>query len=202
MSFAVALTGGIASGKTAVSDAFARLGVTVIDADLVARQVVSKGSYGLAQIKDYFGSQVINKDGSLNRKLLRSIVFEDETERQWLNQLLHPLIRQEMVQQRQQAQSAYSISVIPLLFETAFETDQAKTFDRILVIDCPAEVQLQRLMARDQTNQTQAKAILASQASREQRLSIADDVIDNSKDLQYLEHQVIKLHKHYVMLAE
>ncbi len=201
MSFAVALTGGIASGKTAVSDAFAKLGVTIIDADIVARQVVAKGSEGLAKIKDYFGSEVIQADGSLDRKLLRSIVFEDESERQWLNNLLHPLIRQSMAKQRAQAQSAYSISVIPLFFETVFETEHAENFDRVLVIDCPKAVQLERLMARDNSSLAQAEAILASQASREQRRSIADDIIDNSKDLQYMEHQVIKLHKQYLTYA-
>ena len=197
MALHVALTGGIASGKTAVSDYFAQLGVDVIDADLVAREVVEPGSQGLLAIHNYFGSEVINTDGSLNRALLRSIVFEDEIERQWLNELLHPLIRNRMQQLRQSIQSAYSLSVIPLLYES----NQHQDFDRVLVVDCPKEQQIKRLMARDNSDLEQAEAILASQASREQRLSIADDIIYNSTDLHSMQSQVINLHSKYLAMA-
>ncbi len=197
MAFHVALTGGIASGKTAVSDLFAKQGITVIDADIVARQVVAPNTEGLKSIKDYFGSEVIKSDGSLDRKLLRSIIFEDEKERQWLNNLVHPLIRESMQQQRLSAASPYTISVIPLLYETR----QYQNFARVLVVDCAKSLQIERLMQRDNSTQEQAEAILASQASREQRLSIANDIVENSKDLQSLEHQVIKLHNLYLAMA-
>lgn len=198
MAFKVALTGGIASGKTAVSNYFAELGVNVIDADIVAREVVAPQSAGLQAIQDHFGVQILQSDGSLNRELLRRIVFSDEQERQWLNDLLHPLIRKRMQQLTEQTPSAYSLSVIPLLFES----NQWKQYNRVLVVDCSREIQLQRLMQRDSSDQKQAEAILDSQASREQRLSIADDVIDNSRDLQSMQHQVIKLHKQYLSFAK
>lgn len=197
MTLHVALTGGIASGKTAVSDAFADLGVTIIDADIIARQVVEPETQGLTAIKNYFGSEVINSDGTLNRSLLRSIVFEDENERQWLNKLLHPLIRDRMQQLRENSDSSYSLSVIPLLFESK----QWQEYDRILVVDCSKELQLKRLMQRDNSDLEQAEAILASQASREERLSIADDVLDNSHDLQSMRSQVINLHSKYLSLV-
>lgn len=198
MAFKVALTGGIASGKTAVSNYFAELGVNVIDADIVAREVVAPQSAGLQAIQDHFGVQILQSDGSLNRELLRRIVFSDQQERQWLNDLLHPLIRKRMQQLTEQTPSAYSLSVIPLLFES----NQWKQYNRVLVVDCSREIQLQRLMQRDSSDQKQAEAILDSQASREQRLSIADDVIDNSRDLQSMQHQVIKLHKQYLSFAK
>ncbi len=193
----LALTGGIASGKTAVSNYFAKLGANVVDADIVAREVVAENTPGLQSIRDYFGSEVINSNGTLNRSLLRSIVFEDEQERVWLNNLLHPLIRSRMQELRSSTELPYSLSVIPLLFES----NQWQDYQRIIVVDCPKELQLQRLIARDDTNSAQAESILDSQASRQQRLSIADDVIDNSSDLQSLYSQVIKLHKHYLFMA-
>ncbi|NVK21022.1 MAG: dephospho-CoA kinase [Kangiellaceae bacterium] len=198
MTLHIALTGGIASGKTAVSNMFSELGITVVDADIVARQVVEPGSTGLKAIRDYFGSSVINSDGTLDRPLLRSIVFEDELERQWLNNLLHPLIREQMALQRAQATSDYSISAIPLLFET----QQSSHYDRILVVDCLPSTQIARLMARDNISEEQARNMLKSQATREQRLSIADDIIVNDSDLQSLQQQVIKLDKQYRQLAK
>lgn len=194
----VVLTGGIASGKTAVSNLFSQHKITIVDADIVAREIVAPNSNGLSAIVDYFGSGILNKDKTLNRTLLRSIVFEDEQERQWLNNLLHPMIRSQMHQQRQSSLSDYTISVIPLLYETK----QVEHFDRVLVVDVPQSIQVNRLMSRDGSTQEQVDNILASQATREQRLSIADDVIDNSKDLQSLEHQVIKLHNLYLSLAK
>ncbi len=198
MSFKVALTGGIASGKTAISNFFSELNVTVIDADIVAREVVASGTSGLEAIKKYFGSEVIHSDGSLNRDLLRSIVFEDEQERQWLNNLLHPLIRKRIESLQNQSTSSYSLSVIPLLYESK----QYQLYDRVLVVDVNEEQQITRLMARDNSSKAQALAILDSQASRAERLSIADDVIENSKDLHYLQHQVINLHNKYLSLAK
>ncbi|ACV26129.1 dephospho-CoA kinase [Kangiella koreensis] len=197
MTYKVALTGGIASGKTAVSDMFAELGVTVIDADVIAREVVAKGSQALQAITEYFGTQVLTEIGELDRQKLRSMVFSDEQQRQWLNNLLHPLIRTEIKQRQELAHSAYSISVIPLLFESG----QYRNYDRVLTVDCPTAIQLKRLMERDQSTLEQAQAILDKQATREQRLSIADDVIVNDSDLHSLKQSVIKLDNQYRQLA-
>lgn len=197
MTYKVALTGGIASGKTAVSDMFDELGVTVIDADVIAREVVAKGSEALKAIVEHFGEQVLTESGALDRHKLRTKVFSNEQERLWLNNLLHPLIRVEMKRRQDVADSVYSISVIPLLFESG----QYKDYDRVLVVDCPEAVQLERLMMRDQSTKEQAQAILDKQASRHQRLSIADDVIVNDSDLHSLKQSVIKLDNQYRQLA-
>lgn len=197
MTYKVALTGGIASGKTAVSDMFAELGVTVIDADVIAREVVAKGSEALKAIVEHFGEQVLTESGALDRHKLRTKVFSNEQERLWLNNLLHPLIRVEMKRRQDVADSAYSISVIPLLFESG----QYKDYDRVLVVDCPEAVQLERLMARDLSTREQAQAILDKQANRKQRLFIADDVILNDSDLHSLKQSVIKLDNQYRQLA-
>lgn len=193
MTYKVALTGGIASGKTAVGDLFAQLGVTVIDADLIAREVVAKGSKALQAIVEHFGEDMLTDSGELDRQKLRTKVFSDEQQRQWLNNLLHPLIRNEIKQRQELAQSAYSISVIPLLYESG----QYRNYDRVLTVDCPAAIQLKRLMERDQSTLEQAQAILDKQATREQRLSIADDVIVNDSDLHSLKQSVIKLDNQY-----
>lgn len=197
MTYKVALTGGIASGKTAVSDMFAELGVTVIDADIIAREVVAKGSKALRAIVDHYGKEVLTEMGELDRQKLRTRVFSDEQQRQWLNSLLHPLIRNEMKQLQELAQSAYSISVIPLLYESG----QYRDYERVLTVDCPTAIQLERLMERDQSTLEQAQAILDKQATREQRLSIADDVIVNDSDLHSLKQSVIKLDNQYRQLA-
>lgn len=197
MTYKVALTGGIASGKTAVSDMFAELGVTVIDADVIAREVVAKGSEALKAIVEHFGEQILTDSGVLDREKLRNQVFSNEQERLWLNNLLHPLIRKEMKRRQDVADSLYSISVIPLLYESG----QHHEYDRVLVIDCPVEVQLERLMARDHSTKAQAQAILDKQASREQRLSIADDVLNNDSDLHSLKQSVITLDNQYRQLA-
>lgn len=197
MTFKVALTGGIASGKTAVSDMFAELGVAVIDADVIAREVVAKGSEALHAIVEHFGEQILTDSGALDRQKLRTKVFSNEQERLWLNNLLHPLIRAEMKRRQDVADSVYSISVIPLLFESG----QYKDYDRVLVVDCPEDVQLERLMARDHSSKEQAQAILDKQASRQQRLSIADDVIVNDSDLHSLKQSVITLDNQYRQLA-
>ncbi|MBD3653767.1 dephospho-CoA kinase [Kangiella sp.] len=197
MTYKVALTGGIASGKTAVSDMFAELGVAVIDADVIAREVVAKGSEALHAIVEHFGEQILTDSGALDREKLRTKVFSNEQERLWLNNLLHPLIRAEMRRRQDVADSVYSISVIPLLFESG----QHRDYDRVLVVDCPEEVQLERLMMRDQSTKEQAQAILDKQASRQQRLSIADDVIVNDSDLHSLKQSVITLDNQYRQLA-
>ena len=204
MTLHVVLTGGIASGKSAVSHCFEEMGITIVDADLIAREVVAVGSVGLSEIVEHFGASVLLDDGSLDRRKLRNIVFDDDEKRQWLNQLLHPMIRCRMSELRQLAENRgedYTISVIPLYFETIHGTQEAEHYHRVLVVDVDEQVQLQRLMQRDNSTLEQANSLLSSQASRQQRLSIADDVINNNSDLQSLKQQVIKLDNHYHALA-
>ncbi|MBD3666578.1 MAG: dephospho-CoA kinase [Kangiella sp.] len=197
MTYKVALTGGIASGKTAVSDMFAELGVTVIDADVIAREVVAKDSEALHAIVEHFGVEVLTDTRELDRQKLRGVVFSNEQDRLWLNRLLHPLIRVEMNRRQVLADSVYSITVIPLLYESG----QYEDYDRVLVVDCTEDVQLERLMARDHSTREQAQAILDKQANRKQRLSIADDVLENDSDLHSLKQSVITLDKQYRQLA-
>lgn len=198
MTYVIGLTGGIGSGKTAVSDHFARLGVTVVDADLVARAVVAKGSPALAKIAEHFGDDVILPDGSLDRAKLRKVVFKSEAERRWLEALTHPLIREGIINDLNTATSTYAVLASPLLVESG----QNKLADRILVVDVPEELQLARTIKRDQNTAEQVKAIIAAQASREQRLQYADDVICNDSSLEQLHLQVGQLHQHYLTLAQ
>lgn len=195
--FIVGLTGGIGCGKSAVTDRFAALGVPVIDADLVARAVVEPGQPALAEIIEQFGSAAQNADGTLNRGWLREAIFSDPQAKATLEQILHPRIRAEMHRQLDQFDTAYAIFSIPLLFETG----QDKHVDRILVVDCPPELQLSRVTRRDQTSDAQTKAIIASQIARDKRLAKADDIIDNSGSLDDLQLPVEQLHRKYLILA-
>ena len=204
MTYHIVLTGGVASGKSAASHYFEELGVTVIDADVIAREVVAIGSEGLKAVTEYFGKEVLNNDGSLNRKALRSIVFDNKKEREWLNQLLHPMIRSQMKSLRDESEESkelYTISVIPLYAETIYGTNEAKQYRRVLVVDTTESVQRERLMQRDSSSSEQADALIRAQASRQERLLIADDVISNNSDLQSLKQQVINLDKQYRDLA-
>ncbi|TAA45122.1 dephospho-CoA kinase [Corallincola spongiicola] len=196
--FVVGLTGGIGSGKSTVAAEFQRLGIDVVDADLVARDVVAPDSQALQQIQDYFGDNVILADGSLDRAALRAAVFNNEQQRQWLNQLLHPLISQEMQVQLKAASSPYVLWVVPLLVENKLY-QQA---DRVLVIDLPVEQQKLRAASRDRQSITQIEQVLASQASRQQRLAVADDVIDNSRPLSEVKRDVSTLHQRYLKLSQ
>lgn len=195
----VGLTGGIASGKSAASDCFASLGVPIIDADIAARQVVEPHSPALEKIKHHFGEEVITPSGELDRKSLRAKIFSADAERRWLEELLHPLIRARIVDDLEQEKihSPYSILVSPLLLET----DQHSLVDRILVVDVPETLQLSRTMARDGSNAVQARAIIAAQMSRSERLKKADDVITNDADIGQLQREVAKLHEIYLQLA-
>jgi dephospho-CoA kinase len=197
MSYIIGLTGGIGSGKTAVSDRFAERGITVVDADIASRAVVEPGRPALSAIAEHFGDEVISADGTLNRALLRQKVFADETERKWLEQLTHPLIRDEIISGLEQASSPYALLVSPLLVESG----QSELTERILVIDVDEEVQLKRTMTRDDNPEAQVKAIMAAQASRETRLGYADEVIHNSSSLEDLDYQVEQLHQQYLQLA-
>lgn len=193
----VGLTGGIGSGKTAVSDAFARLGVPIIDTDLLARELVMPGQPALTEIAALFGTDSLTVDGALDRRYLRSRIFADPTLRQRLENILHPRIRQAVTQRLAALHAPYAIVVIPLLLETGM-TD---LIQRILVVDAPESLQLQRVMARDHSDEEQARRILAAQIGRHERLAQADDIIDNSGPLSALAAQVITLHDRYQTLA-
>lgn len=197
MGYTVALTGGIGSGKSTVADEFAHLGVTVIDADIIARQVVEPGTPALLAIAERFGPQMINDDGSLNRRRLRERIFAHSEDKAWLNALLHPLIQQETRRQMQASTSPYLLWVVPLLVENRL-TDKA---DRVLVVDVPKETQIERTMRRDGVSREHAEHILAAQATREQRLAAADDVIENMGSADAVASHVARLHDKYLMLA-
>lgn len=194
--YVVGLTGGIASGKTTVADRIAAKGIHLVDADVVARDVVALGSHGLQQITAHFGAAILHDDGTLDRAQLRARIFADENEKSWLNNLLHPLIRNEMLEQLKAANSAYTLLVVPLLVENQLTS----LCDHILVVDVPEQVQIARTMARDQVSEQQAKAILSAQASRQQRLAVADSVLVNN-NLTELDAEVERLHEKFLELA-
>jgi len=197
--FIVGLTGGIGSGKTTVANYFASLGIELIDADIVARQVVEPKSVALKQISAHFGDDFLLADGNLDRAKLRTKIFADPQEKDWLNQLLHPIIRTELLKQLQLAKSPYCILVAPLLIENSL----TQYVDKTLVIDIPVELQIARTMERDNNNKEQVQNIINNQISRSERLKAADDVIDNSStELVKIEQQVQKLHQQYLNLAQ
>ncbi|MCC2616467.1 dephospho-CoA kinase [Aestuariibacter halophilus] len=182
----VGLTGGIGSGKTAVSDRFAKRGIDIIDADVIARQVVEPGQPALAQIEAHFSADILNPDGTLNRRALRAKVFDNPDQQQWLNQCLHPLIREQMVTQTQKASSPYCLLVVPLLVEN----NLTSLVDKVLVVDVDEAQQRARAAARDDQSAEQVQAIMDAQASRQQRLAAADYVIDNSAGPDALDAQI------------
>jgi dephospho-CoA kinase len=194
----VALTGGIASGKSAVSDAFAALGVPIIDADIAAREVVKKGGVGLQRLLERFGNTILDEHGELNRRALRSIIFNDEAARTEVNAILHPLIRHAMQQAAAQQHFPYSLFVIPLLLET----NQVDDYDRVLVVTAPLSQRIERLCARDNIDATQAQQIIAAQVSDDKRLAVADDVIHNDGPRDALRSPVEQLHQRYLKLAQ
>jgi dephospho-CoA kinase len=190
------LTGGIGSGKSAAAQHFIDLGVHLVDADNAARWVVEPGRPALAKIVEHFGAQVLQANGELDRSALRGLIFQDPAQRRWLETLLHPLIRQEIISDLARAESPYAILVSPLLMESG----QFKMTQRVLVIDAPEQLQIQRTMQRDSTSEEQVQAILKAQASREQRLSHADDVLINDRDPAWLKSEVERLHHFYLTL--
>ena len=192
----VGLTGGIASGKSVVSDMFAALGAVIIDTDVIAREVVRPGQPALDEIRELFGPAVLEEDGTLNRREVRRRVFGDEPLRKQLEAILHPRIRDETFRQATAADGLYQLIVVPLLAESPLRD----YVDRILVVDCAEETQVARLLERDAETVEQAQRILAAQASREERLSIADDVIDNDRSLEETQAQVEALHRLYESL--
>lgn len=202
MPYIVGLTGGIGSGKSTIAELFAAHNVPIIDADVVARQVVEKGSPLLAEIAEHFGSQILTEQGELDRSALRQIVFESENEKMWLNNLLHPAIRQAMLEQLAQQTAAYVLWVVPLLIENKLTT----FCDRVLVIDVDPDIQLERTIQRDKNQRDLAKKIITAQVDRSTRLKYADDVIENSlplaDNLSNLTQQVANLHQRYLALAQ
>ena len=194
--FIVAITGGIGSGKTAVSDRFANLGIDVIDLDVASRAVVEPNSVALKEISNHFGEGMIRSNGHLDRKALRQQVFDNPIERRWLEKLLHPLINEWTLRQLGAVQTAYAMVVNPLL------RARGGYVDRILVVDTPTELQIERTMQRDEVPRKQAQAIVDSQLDRAGRLALADDVILNAGSLNELNNRVRELHERYLVLAD
>lgn len=194
----IALTGGIASGKSAVADIFAQLGAPVLDTDQIARDVVEPGSPTLAKLVAEFGDDILDAEGRLDRARMRARVFADPEQRKRLEAITHPAIREELAARAQRAEGPYQIHVIPLLVESG----RGDLYDRVLLVDTSEEEQLKRLMARDNSSPELAGQILAAQASREERLDAADDVIVNTGTLQDLHRFVQTLHRNYTLLSE
>ncbi len=193
----IGLTGGIGSGKSAVSACFEKLGIAVIDADVAARVVVEPGTPGLAQIAEHFGPGVIDANGALDRAALRRIVFEDAAERRWLESVLHPRIGEEIRRGLREASSPYAILASPLLLEAR----QDVLAHRVLVVDVSEDTQVARTMQRDNNSGEQVRAIIAAQIGRAERLARADDVIENNGSLEDLEPKVLALHRRYLEIA-
>ncbi len=191
------VTGGIGSGKTAATDHFQSLGITVVDADLASRLIVEPGRPALIAIREHFGTAVITKEGLLDRRALRTIVFADNEQRRWLEALTHPLIAEEILHQIQNSESAYTVLSSPLLLES----QQHQWVNRILVIDVPESIQVSRTVGRDNTTEESIRAIMAAQMSRSDRLNRADDIIVNDQDLAHLYAAIDSLHERYLALA-
>ena len=194
----VGLTGGIGSGKSEVSRRFENLGIDVIDADVIARDVVSIGKPALNKIAEHFGQQILNTDKTLNRGKLRELIFNNQSEKKWLEDLLHPLVRTEIISQLNKSKSTYQILSSPLLLETS----QQDIVDRILVVDADESLQISRAMQRDANNPDQIKKIMSTQMDRSKRCAKADDIISNHGDLDELDAQVKQLHSFYVNLIQ
>jgi dephospho-CoA kinase len=190
------LTGGIASGKSAAAQRFAELGVHVVDADQASRWVVEPGRPALAALAERYGAALLQADGSLDRGALRKVIFEDAQERRWVEALLHPLIAEEIARSLASATSPYAVFVSPLMVESG----QYRITQRLLVVDAPEAVRVARTLLRDHTTPEQVQAILKAQASREQRLALADDVLVNDRDLARLHSEVERLHTFYLTL--
>lgn len=193
----IGLTGGIASGKSTVADLFAQHDVPIIDTDDIARRLVRPGEPALDEIRIAFGDDVFDTQGRLDRKSMRKVVFLDPSRRKKLEAILHPEIRDAVVAQSEKADGPYQIIAVPLLVGSPIQ----QFMDRVLVVDCNEDTQLKRLLARDAENEDQARRILAAQASRQERLAIADDVINNDGELTETQSQVDALHSKYLILA-
>ena len=190
----IALTGGIASGKSLVSNFFRELKISVIDTDIISREILHSNKSILCEIRNSFGNHIFSEQGELKRKKLRKIIFENRKKRLLLGSIMHPEIRKETLKRIQMEEGVYHIIVIPLLYNSPMK----KNIDRIIVVDCTDAIQLQRLLKRDSETTSQAKHIISSQASRQDLLKIADDLIQNNQSKQATRSQVIKLHQKYL----
>ena len=197
MTFIVGITGGIGSGKSAVTILLEKQGITVVDADVAARVIVEQGKPALQAIAQHFGEEILLPDGALDRAELRKLIFSDDSARLWLEQLTHPLIGEEIFAQLQASNSPYTVLSSPLLLET----QQKKLADYIVVVDVPEDTQIERTVARDNNDEAQVKRIIAAQMSRRDRLALADFVIDNSKSLANLEQEVSQLHEKLLLMS-
>jgi len=197
MPFRIGLTGGVASGKSTVADQFAKLGVPVIDTDIIAREVVQRGQPALEEIREKFGDSFISADGHLDRAAMRAAIFSNRDARLDLEAILHPRISIETKCRANDAGGKYQIIVVPLLVESALRD----FVDRILVVDCSKEAQMKRLIKRDNESVAQALRIIATQASQESRLEIADDIIRNDEGIDAMQIKVTELHRRYRRLA-
>lgn len=193
MALKIGLTGGIGSGKSTACEIFSGLGVPVIDADVIAYELVKPGMPAFNEIKKIFGTEIISSDGTLDRKIIRDKVFANEIDRKKLENILHPAVYKEIAVQVKNINSKYCIISIPLLLET----NASKTVDRILVIDVPRELQLERASNRDRTNKSDIDAIIDSQISRKDRLSAANDIVDNKGNINDLRKKIYDLHEFY-----
>ena len=199
MAFVIGLTGGIASGKTTVANLFKQqFKIDVVDADIVAREVVEPGSTGLNAIIEHFGIDIVREDQSLDRAKLREQIFSNPDEKAWLNALLHPMIREKMIEDLEQVESEYALLVVPLLIENKLDS----LCDRVLVVDVEPETQITRTVKRDNVSEDQARAILASQATQAQRLAIANDVVRNNPNDPDLLLQITDLHEKYLAMCK
>ncbi|ELI6425425.1 MULTISPECIES: dephospho-CoA kinase [Vibrio] len=199
MAFVIGLTGGIASGKTTVANLFKQqFKIDIVDADIVAREVVEPGTPGLNAIIEHFGTDIVRDDQTLDRAKLREKIFSNPEEKAWVNGLLHPMIREKMIEDLEQVTSDYALLVVPLLVENKLDS----LCDRVLVVDVEPQTQISRTVKRDNVSEEQAKAILASQASREQRLALADNVVKNNPDDPDLLLQITDLHEKYLAMCK
>ncbi|WP_024612467.1 dephospho-CoA kinase [Pseudoalteromonas sp. TB64] len=191
------LTGGIGCGKTAVSNMFEELGINIVDADIIARQVVAPNTIGLNEIVSYFGNEILLPDGALNRSVLRERIFANTDDKEWLNKLLHPLIRNKILIDLNATTSAYVVLVAPLLFENSLD----KYCNQTLLIDVPNSVQIERTTQRDNVSVEQVKSIIAAQMPREHKQQKADAILNNNRDLALVKTDLLRLHKNYLQLA-
>ncbi|OOF41255.1 MULTISPECIES: dephospho-CoA kinase [Rodentibacter] len=202
MTYIVGLTGGIGSGKSTIANLFAELGVPIVDADIVAREVVAKDTPLLKKITEHFGKSILLENGELNRPALRQLIFANEAEKNWLNGLLHPAIRKAMLKQLSTQTAPYTLFVVPLLIENKL----TELCHRVLVVDVSPETQLMRAAKRDKNNFEQIRQIMNSQVNRTERLKWATEIINNDKELAenlpHLKQKVLELHRFYLQQAE
>ena len=194
----VGLTGGIGSGKSAAADEFARLGAAIVDTDAIAHELTASGGLAVAQIRRLFGETAIGPDGAMDRKRMRDHVFADPAAKRKLEELLHPMIREESARRIAAATGPYVVHVVPLLIESP---DYRKRVDRVLVVDCSEETQVARVRARPGLSENEVRAIMRTQATRAERVAAADDVIDNGGSREALREQVAALHQKYLQFA-